>query len=212
MLFHVDNRQAPVRISTRTLLVGGQPVMASYDPVASCIWLSDQLPRHERRKRLFHELRHFWRDVRGLARDDESDAEDVADMMILFTDQLNAQGGEEALMRLTPEAKSRIPRPFGGQMYLTSAYCGNCGGAIAVGSIGNGSPEWDRDLNAFVMNRGLLCEVCDRVTMWRESCTEQGTPTGCVIPHPPPRVLDRPAAAAWIAENRDACRVRMTDA
>lgn len=212
MLFTLDDRRVPVRIATRTLIVQGQPAMAKYDPASGCIWLSDQLPRHERRRKLFHELRHFWRDVRGLSRDDEEDADDVAEMMILFNDQLAAQGGNDTLEAMVPEMVKRIARPQNGQMLLTNVNCGHCCAAMAVGSIGNGPPSWDADFSVFVMDRGIQCEVCDSVTVWRETCTGEGTPTGGIIPSPPPRVLDRAAAGEWVEQHQAACRARMARA
>lgn len=208
MHFVIDSRQFTVAIAARPLILSGQPAKAKLDRVAGKIWISDQLPKHERRVALFHELRHCWIDAHGYASDVEADADQAAEMMDTVLEQYQQQGGDSVLESLEPLPQPGINKSSVGPLAMTSAHCGHCEAPIAIGSIPQTSPAWSADLGAWVIQRGILCAVCDRVTVWRETSSAEGMPLGAIVPYPPPRVLTGAEAAQWIEENQSVCRVQ----
>lgn len=201
-------RRLVVGIAKRTLVKNGQPAAAKIDVAGGRIWLSDQLAKHERRKKLFHELRHAWTDARGPTVDTESDADDASEMMMEVMDQYLAQGGDAVLESLVPESEALGAKAAGAMMMAqTECACGYCGARIALGSIGGDGPIWSPDLHLWLTDRGMWCETCDCVTCWREICTPEGMPLGQAVAHPPPRVLKGKEAGQWINEHQTACRV-----
>lgn len=209
MHFEFGDRRYIVTIAARPLILLGQPCRAKFDPVGRRVMLSDQLPRHERRRELFHELRHCWVDAHGVAADHEADADDSSRMMDCLLDQYLQQGGDATLETMDPPAAASTSRAPVGAMAQVVAHCGECAAPMAVGSIAGGAPRWSDDAGTWLMDRGLLCEVCDRVTVWCESCTAEGMPTGNLAPYPAPCVLAGREAATWISEHRRECRVVM---
>jgi hypothetical protein len=139
--------------------------------------------------------------------DDEADATDSAEMMDLLLEQYLAQGGDAVLEALAPDPDAPIGRGTGSTMARTEAECGLCHALTAVGSIANDPPVWSADLGVWTIERGILCGVCDRVTLWRESCSAEGMPSGLIVPHPPPRVLSGPEAGEWLRTHESVCRV-----
>lgn len=206
MHFTINSRLIAVRISPRPLFIDGQPCRAKLDRALSIIWLSDQLKRHERRKEVFHELRHLWIDATGHARDDESDAIQAAEMMDLVLEQFMQQGGDTVLESLNPVTEPAPARS--GNVPLRDDRCGFCLIPVAPGSIGTDPPVWDANLSGWKTYRGFLCQECgNRVTVWWEGCSPDGAPSGTIIAYPPPRVLTGAEAGEWISGHRDVCRV-----
>src|SRR5690349_8344269 len=87
MHFTIDGRRYSVVIAQNPPLLDGLPCRAKIDHGRQKILLSPELARHERRRELFHELRHAWVAARGRAADDESDAAQAAEMMDVLMQQ-----------------------------------------------------------------------------------------------------------------------------
>ncbi len=209
MYFIFDDRRFNVAIAPRPLMKDGQACEAALDFDKGDIWLSDQLHGHKRKIKLFHELRHAWKFLRGEQVDEEDDADSVAEMMVMVMHQFDEQGGEPALMAMEPDRASRLPRVPATMMNHSNAPCGYCHAPVAVGSIGSTAPAWNEDMGCWTMDRGIFCTVCEKVTAWRETCTASGMPTGGYLAHPQPRVLPGPEASAWIAKHQQLCGVYM---
>lgn len=207
MHFAIKGQRYAVAISARPLLIDGEPCRAKIDHRNHRIWLSDQVAKDERRRLLMHELRHAWVNAHGRKLDAEGDADDGGEMLDEVPRQYNEQGGDAVLESLEPVTTAVPQRGMGGSIMVVHAECGNCSARIAPGSIGTSKPEWSEDVGAWVIERGMLCLVCDQVTTWREQCTPAGMPLGHILPEPPPRVLTGADAGEWIARNPGACRV-----
>lgn len=183
-------------------MLNGQPRRAKIDPRSCRILLSAELKRHERKRELFHELRHAWVEAHGRASDDEADADQFADATLALTEQYLGQGGDATLESLDP-APEKSPNQAAATIVLRDYLCGKCGKPAAIGDVINGLPKWSARHNAFTMDRGIVCDLCnDLPTVWRELCTEDGEPVGTILPFPPPRFLNGAQAAQWFAENR----------
>lgn len=208
MQFTIKGQVYPVRISSRPLFLDGDSCDAKIDLTHARILISNQLPRHERKRALLHELRHGWVEAHGRATSEEADADDVAEMMDVLMSQYLAEGGDAVLEALNPDPEKRqgVPRMFGGPLSQVRADCGRCGAGVAVGSIGNDPPRFSDDGNVWLMDRGMLCPACDSVTAWTEMCSQEGMPLGAIVAHPKPRVLSGKAAGEWIAAHADDCR------
>jgi hypothetical protein len=211
MHFTIDQKPIAVVIAGRPLIKNGQPARAMFDPATDRVLISDQLPRGERERALFHELRHAWIHAHGFSTDAEIDADQSAEMMLTLMRQYAAQGGAELLERLEPEVPETAQRGMGGSMLLAMPRCGNCDAPAAPGSVATSRPEWQADFGMFIVQRGLLCEVCDRVSTWAEIANGEGWPLGTILHFPQPRVLAGVDATAWIRANPETCRVKMLD-
>ncbi len=208
MFFAVDGITYIMMISPRPLFRSGQPAQGSCDFTRRLILLTDQMPRQRRLEVLIHEYRHAWRASRGIVSDspasdathDEADANDIAEFATSFIQQLAEQGGEIALHMMLPTRDIRIGAQPTGPMTNKRAECGHCAAPIMVGSIRTSPPQWSEDLGVWTAHRGFACSTCNRVTIWTESATVEGVPSGSILPHPPPKILEGAAAVAWIAQ------------
>lgn len=209
MQFKIDGKRYVVRVASSVLTLNGEPCRAKLDRPRRVIWLSPQLPRHERRRELLHELRHAWVDAHGVPGDEEADAAQAAEMMDVLMRQYQEQGGDDTLEALNPPADAPVHRSASGPLAETETMCGFCGARVAPGSILGDPPEWMDELNVWAIQRGMLCGVCDSVTVWREVSTAEGVPKGQLVAHPPPRVLSRAETRKWVTEHQEFCRVRL---
>lgn len=208
MRFTINSKVYTVGIAARPIILCGEALQAKIDHLNGRIWLSGQLAPTDRRKQLFHEFRHGWVVAHGRATGDEADADQFADAAEALMDQYLTAGGDAVLEAMQPVTDAQVAK-MTATMALREAECGHCHAPTAVGSIACGKPEFSPVSNVFVMDRGILCEVCDCVTCWREVCTEAGEPTGAIVPFPPPRVLNGAEAGEWIAEHRETARIRV---
>lgn len=208
MHFEFDGRSFSVVISARPLMLDGEVCRAKRDLQHRRLLLSGQLPRNERRRELFHELRHLWIDRRGLPKDEESDAAQSAEWMDEAMSQYQQQGGDAVLESLEPLDDVKLERETNPGMARRYADCGYCHTPNAIGSIQNDDARFHPEISLHLMSRGILCCICDHVTTWRESCTPEGMPIA-IVPFPPPRVLEGLEAAEWITEHPNATRLVM---
>jgi len=212
MRFTLGDKHFTVVIAARPLMLDGQPRLAKLDRARGYIWISDQLPRHDRRQELFHELRHVWVDRHGRPVDDEADAVNAAQMMDWLHDQYLQQGGDAVLETLDPLPDVPLNKQASGRLMQAEVQCGSCRASIAMGSVANSSPAWSADLGAWTIARVAWCESCERATSWGEMCTAEGMPVGVILPHPPPRVLVGNEAKEWMQSNPKVCRCLMLTA
>lgn len=211
MQFTIQRIANTVVIASRPILLNGQPCKAKIDPARKRILISHDVPRDERRRVLLHELRHLWVNAHGATNDPEVDADQAAEMMDALMRQYEDQGGDAALELLDPIAdkphRTQSLTAITGPLGNTSSECGGCGQRVFVGSIANGKPEWSTDADAYLMDRGMCCPACDKVTAWREACSEAGMPLGAIVAFPPPRVLRGAEASQWMREHAELCNV-----
>lgn len=209
MHFVIKGIAYTVEVAPRPLFMKGQPCKARLDPYDRKILISDQLPRHERRKELFHELRHAWIIAYGKASTEEADADQAAEMMDEIAQQFIQQGGSDALEALNPPPQKTVmlSRFLTGPLAAVNRECGACGGPIAVGSVADGEPKWSEVAGAHLMERGMCCPACERVTVWHELATADGMPLGAIVAHPKPRVLKGEEAREWFETHRELCNI-----
>lgn len=209
MHFIIKGLAYTVEISPRPIFHKGQPCKAKLDPHARKIIIADQLPREERRRELFHELRHAWIIAFGKAEGEEADADQAAEMMDELTSQYIQQGGPETLEALDPQKQKTVmlSRFLTGPMAAVNRECGSCRSPIAVGSVSIGPAEWNELAGAHLMDRGMCCTQCFKVTVWKELATADGAPLGALVAYPPPRVLKGDDARAWIAAHPELCEI-----
>jgi hypothetical protein len=189
MHFDISGERYTVVIASRPLIVNKQPAKAKIEHGSLRILISDQLPRHQRKLELLHELRHAWINAYGPASNSEADANQAAEMMSVVMEQYLAQGGDATLEALNPDPVQSAHREPSGVMGSFFRECGSCTSRIASGSIEDSEPAWNEDASGWVMDRRMPCDACGSITVWRELCTAEGMPLGTILPHPKPRVL-----------------------
>jgi hypothetical protein len=153
----------------------------------------------DRKRTLFHELRHAWifaLGQRGI--DPESDAVDVAAFADIVSDQLGRQGGEHALSMLRPPRQEQVE--VAAKFVVSDRMDCSCGTQVMIGSIHTGDPEYVTLIGQHVVNRWMDCDACGSVTVWREVAAEDGTPLGRFLPTP--RVLRGSQRAAWLRDQK----------
>lgn len=211
MHFTINAQRYIVTIASRPIVLDGDLCRAKIDHRHGRILICGKLPRHERRRELFHELTHAWRQRRGQPKSEEQDAIESSEMMDFVLAKYLQQGGDAVLESMDPPADAPSNPNPSGPMSRSSAECGYCHAQTAVGSIGNDSPEWSQDTGSWTMGRGILCMICDRVTLWRETCSAEGMPTGFIVPHPAPRVVSGGEAVEWLSRHGQVCQVCALD-
>lgn len=149
----------------------------------------------DRKRTLFHELRHAWifaLGQRGI--DPESDAIDVAAFADVVSEQLDRQGGEHALMMLRPARQEQVE--VAAKFVVSDRMDCSCGAQVMIGSIHTGEPEYVPLIGQHAVERWMDCDACGSVTIWRETAAEDGTPLGRFLPTP--RMLRGSQRAAWL--------------
>jgi hypothetical protein len=110
MRFTIAARTFRVFISGWPLLLDGVPCLAKLDRTNHRILIAGELPRHDRRRELFHELRHCWIDAFGVPDGIEPDANTTGTMFDVLLPQYLDQGGDERLLALEPPPSLALPR------------------------------------------------------------------------------------------------------
>jgi hypothetical protein len=197
--FTIAGKRFVVLVSSRQIIRIGIARRAWFDSSGKRILISADVPREERRRELFHELRHGWTENHGLPGDSESDAISVSTFNDAMLEQFEAQGGNAALIELDPPGDS-VPTRAAPHITRDRQSC-QCGAEVMCGSIASDAPVFNEEIGVFTMPRGMLCPACDRVTVWIETCTPTGTPLGTFLANPQPRMLDGADAAKWIGEH-----------
>ena len=97
-----------VRVARTPLRDGrGQRLTALVHWRGATIWLDPGLPVEIRLAVLLHELRHVWDAHCPGTRDEEQEAEFTATVAATVFEQLQSQGGRQALEALEPERRRR---------------------------------------------------------------------------------------------------------
>jgi len=145
---------------------------------------------------LRHEAWHAWAHEHRVPEqaDQEELAHQVAAFSQAFDSQFQAQGGETALNGMMPSDRevldAKKTRAGIAARALEWRCCGNCNAPVAPGSIETADPKWNVPYGTFVVDRSMLCEVCDARTHWTEKATAEGIPTGEICEMPRPRVTN----------------------
>lgn len=165
-----------VRISRKPIVTDGKQLDGQIDPERRIVWISCDVPLKDRRRVLFHELRHGWVYARGgKPEGDEADALDVAAFMDAVDEQFDAQGGTPALMAMQPLDLSQAPNPPG-SVILIDRYDCPCGAQTMVGSVRSTPAEFDSRYGEYVVSRWFECEACGALVHWQEASLPDGTP------------------------------------
>lgn len=149
------------------------------------ILISGLLPPRQRIDTLMHELRHAWRHHFGAPADEESDCNNAASFAVEMMRQLQKQGGEPALMRLTARGigeEGAAAPDYAGRH--TPAQCARCCTQFNPVAIVTGPAKFDDERGAFFVTRSLYCDYCSHVQVWQEVATQSGQPTGQVAAEP----------------------------
>ena len=174
-----------VRISQKPLIFEGKPIDGMIDDSRRIIWISCDVGARDRRRVLFHELRHGWTFARGGKPDgDEADAIDVAALMDMIDEQFTSQGGATALMALKPLESGESPSTLTGSVILVDRHeCPCCGMVTMTGSVQTSAAENDSRFGEFVVERWFDCDGCGSVVFWKETALPDGTPKSRFIPN-----------------------------
>jgi hypothetical protein len=142
------------------------------------IHISGDIHPAERSEALYDQLRRLFEQHHG-----PMSASGIAAFTTDFSRQLQSQGGEAALMRLSVEGIVVAGDVEDVAAEPTGCECGQCGTRYAPQQIRTGAP--------FTFNTGQLarprevdCDFCGKVMAWVEGCTQAGAPTGRVLSGP----------------------------
>ena len=169
--------------------------------------LSSALEPERRSEVAYHEYMHAWEFHVPTPRDEEERCNLGAMVRGQFQADLNAAGGEDALLAMKSTMVGDIGK-FTGQPckplptreiersdYMT---CGTCQAAIACGEINHGQPVLHEPTRRHRIERWFACESCGAVQVWWEHCTEDGTPLGEFVVVPKPKILRGQESEEWL--------------
>lgn len=149
---------------------------------------------------LRHEHAHAWEWHVGKPGTAEQRAQWTATVGETFDRDFQAAGGGAGFLALPVRGTRPVPAgrklPAFSAAYLQQRACGACGQSVTAGSIGAGTPQ--NAGGGQTVERWMRCPVCTVVTVWRESCDADGTPSGGIIRA---RVVSGLEAAAWMSEH-----------
>lgn len=188
------------------------------------ILLSPALPAPQRLDVLLHELQHCWEFHVPAPRTDEDRANLSAMVTASTLADLEAQGGEASLRKLSaPRIVFDEPEPAtdplieSGPRYESAeqvdesqaialsragrAQCATCESLIADGSIVTSVPRFDFVAFGNVVDRTLFCPHCGHLQRWTEGATMRGVPNGAVVDEP---VATRVGVAEFLTKHPEA--------
>jgi hypothetical protein len=159
-----------------------------------------------------HELVHAFRFHFPAPKTDEEEAQFIALVAQQFRQDLEAQGGREALEQMPMTRVPHLGRPMPAKLAASSREffgqadrmeCGCCGSETMCGSIANGTPELHEPTGRYRVERWFKCDACNAVQVWLETCAPDGTPLGEFVANPAPRLLRGPEAVRWMADHSE---------
>lgn len=211
MYFVLNNQRYIVVITPprRPPMLDGKPREALIEPLTSRILIAYEVPRAERRLRLFHELGHFYENAFGVPDlDTESRTQRQAEFADWLDEEFQKQGGAAALEAMEPPPETIAATRAGpADLGAWQFECPYCKTPIMAGSTIDDPPEKVGDSGSWRRCRALDCDSCNRVAVFYEACTQDGIGLGCVLPHPKARVLTGSEARAWrIEKQQEICR------
>ncbi len=176
------------------------------------IVISPSVEIERRAEVVLHELLHCFEFHFPAPHDAEERAQFFATVNQQFESDLDAQGGRAALLglpvtRISQTGRLRASRserqmskvPMGMPDRMT---CSACDSEIMCGSITNAEPFTHEYTARIHVQRHMVCECCGTLTVWQETATPDGLPTGEIIAHPAPRMLKGLDASTWLASQR----------
>jgi hypothetical protein len=201
MQFHVGPWVYTVQITDAPILADdGAEQAGRWVWSTRTILISGTIPVQRRLQVLLHELVHAWRHDLGKPATDEDDANSMSAFTASVMRQLYRQGGEPALMRLSPDGiASTDVGDWDSASEITGAQCGTCGTSFSPMQIVTSAPVGDATTGRMFVIRALLCEHCGHVQQWREGATNAGAPNGRVLGTP--RLLRGEAMTAFLREH-----------
>lgn len=178
MTFHIALEGYRVKVRDGLLLdEQGAEAAGLHDWPNHRVWLSGRMPVQRRLATLVHELWHAWKAEFGEPADEEAEANQVAAFTISFWRQLEVQGGEPALVRLTADGVVDKSADVDAPPSRWEPRCPDCNGYLEL-PIRDSAPRFDARLNRLAVDRAGDCEHCGHTVTWPESCTTKGVPTG----------------------------------
>jgi hypothetical protein len=165
----------------------------------------------ERREEVaLHEFAHAWAFHVPKPADEEERCQLTALIAQQFRDDLEAQGGREALRSIPAQRVPHLGKPTPATAKALSLRetfgrsdrmpCGACDTDTMVGSIHNGEAALHQATNQFRITRWFECDACGALQVWTELCTPDGSPLGEFVANPPPKILRGADATAFLAE------------
>lgn len=208
MHFTLNDRRYVVTITSAPIMSNGEPRQAVLDRRHRRILISNEVARHERRIRLFHELAHVFDDIHGppAAGDEEGLAHDRAAFSEWIHEQYNTQGGDAVLEALNPEPERNSASEGTGGDVFDYRRCGDCNTPIAHGDVHFGEVKEIGGGRMALEGCWLECPADSFVTTWSELADANGAPTNIILPYPQPRVLRGREAAEWLRTHAQLCR------
>lgn len=183
MQFRVGPWVYRVRVMEGLTDENGKPAAGLCDWQNRTIWLAYEIPARRRLSVLLHELKHAWQLELGTPTDREGDANHAASFAADCWRQLDRQGGEPALMRLSPDGVIDHSADVDSPADPRAAQCPACGGLLNL-PIRTGHAEFDAQRSRLIAWRAADCEFCGHLVSWKEAVTSAGVPTGQVIGEP----------------------------
>jgi hypothetical protein len=196
MRFKVGPHVYTIRISSGQLRDSDRVAVDGLCCWSDCtIWINERLPLAQRVTVLFHELAHAYEMEFGIPADSEGHANRMATFARDVLQQLDAQRGIDALLRLRPDGVIDDSQSQETPSETYAVKCGECGSLIAIGSVTTPPARFDAASQRPVVDRVATCADCGCRTCWTEDLTAGGKPNGRVLAGPIVRRRGRRALA-----------------
>lgn len=164
------------------------------------ILISDDLKPETRYDVLLHELAHAWHFHTGEPVDEEPMCNNTGSFAGMFSRQFIAQGGEQALMRMTVAGvKDAASAPWDVAAEPVGAQCSICSTLFSPHQVVTEQSEFNAASGRSVCKRSLYCDHCSHVQQWIEGATQAGLPNGRIVAGP--RHLKGDDAREFLAVN-----------
>lgn len=186
MIFNLHPWKYRVRVCPGPLLEDGEEVLATTH--GRDILIAGDVAPTDRLGVLIDQLRRL-----RVRRHGAMDAEGVNGFTADVTRQLNAQGGEGALLRLCADGMVHAGGAEDIPAEPVGCECMECGTRYAPHQIRTSGPESDPASARPVVKREVDCDFCGHTMHWVEGATAAGAPNGRVVTQP---WFTRPGAAA----------------
>lgn len=171
-----------MRVSEKRLCdQNGEDCAGLWEWETRTVWISGTLPLSQRHETLLHELSHAWQRHFGTIASAEDEANRTAAFAIDVQQQLLAQGGNLALMRLGCDGTIDNGAIVASTSHV-GAQCRICATIIAPSGVVSELAQCQED--RAVVRRSCWCDFCGHVMHWIETATPQGFPAGAVVSGP----------------------------
>lgn len=172
--------------------------------------ISHRVEPERREDVALHEFKHAWQFHVPAPTTPEEDCQLFSLASRQFHNDLENQGGAEALRQLRPTRVAHTGRPIPQSSARRTApdsfrlvdrvECGGCNSDVMCGSIINSTPALHEPTSQYRLQRWFCCDGCSAVQVWWEVCDADGTPLGQFVANPPPKMLRGADALRWLEE------------